>query len=590
MTTHDDQLFQLLSEFETWQDGHALNEQRLVQHDLVLAHLARLYGSLSSHSQHFGLLPSYSLTIEIQEQKPLALSNLLALTATGKLLVCAKAAIPECDNPSENKGLFAIAKPLKLPETLQKTWPVFPFYQVQLEWQAWQSGIDEIVKTGEGLPLGRLKEGQWDADYIPPVMTLPTDKRLWQQALELMNQVSSIANHDKAVAEQVLTLQQSDLSHLSPLAFWQGHCHCLVALKTHPKLADDPAYQKTISKLLSEAFSPWMIGNDLAALRSAWQCVEEGLDKKEKAASKPRRYVSLGWYVTSMVGMMLFLILIGLGLIYQPLSKELTKVDNQIDWLISTPGRIIRDRLKDDSYGPEMVVIPADTFWMGDIQGDGESDEKPVHEVSIKSFAMGRYEVTFAEYDKFAEATARKKPDDEGWGRGNRPVINVSWLEVTAYAEWLSTQTGKEYRLPTETEWEYAARAGTETKYWWGNEETNSWWRDEITGYNKANCSDNDCGDRFEYTAPVGSFAANLFGLYDTAGNVWEWTCSEYEGTYKGKENDCLSKKYSKKDSLLVLRGASWVNDAVWVRSSFRGWEQRSHRDRDVGARLARTL
>ncbi len=130
-------------------------------------------------------------------------------------------------------------------------------------------------------------------------------------------------------------------------------------------------------------------------------------------------------------------------------------------------GKVFRDRLKDGTQGPEMVWIPAGSFRMGDLQAGGDSDEKPVHRVSItQRFAMGRYEVTFAEYDKFAQATGRKKPDDGGWGRGNRPVINVSWHDATAYAEWLSEQTGQTYRLPTEAEWEYAARGGTDTKYW----------------------------------------------------------------------------------------------------------------------------
>ncbi len=238
---------------------------------------------------------------------------------------------------------------------------------------------------------------------------------------------------------------------------------------------------------------------------------------------------------------------------------------------------IFQDTLADGSLGPEMVVIPAGTFRMGDIQGVRDSDEQPVHEVSIERFAMGRYEVTFAEYDQFAEATNRKKPSDIGWGRDDRPVINVSWDNVTAYAEWLSEQTGHPYRLPTEAEWEYAARAGTETKYWWGNE----------IGFNNANCRNSFCDDRFEYTAPVGSFEANPFGLFDVSGNVWEWTCSEYDKKYSG----CINKSKVNDDSLFVLRGGSWFNVAWRLRSANRyfRWLQ-SGRNRDCGVRLARKL
>ncbi|HAI69454.1 MAG TPA: hypothetical protein DCM38_08470, partial [Gammaproteobacteria bacterium] len=238
---------------------------------------------------------------------------------------------------------------------------------------------------------------------------------------------------------------------------------------------------------------------------------------------------------------------------------------------------IFQDTLADGSLGPEMVVIPAGTFRMGDIQGVRDSDEQPVHEVSIERFAMGRYEVTFAEYDQFAEATNRKKPSDIGWGRDDRPVINVSWDNVTAYAEWLSEETGHPYRLPTEAEWEYAARAGTETKYWWGNE----------IGFNNANCRNSFCDDRFEYTAPVGSFEANPFGLFDVSGNVWEWTCSEYDKKYSG----CINKSKVNDDSLFVLRGGSWFNVAWRLRSANRyfRWLQ-SGRNRDCGVRLARKL
>jgi len=119
---------------------------------------------------------------------------------------------------------------------------------------------------------------------------------------------------------------------------------------------------------------------------------------------------------------------------------------------------------------PEMVVIPAGSFQMGCVSGSEHchSDEKPVHEVKIDSFALSKYEVTFEEYDAFTDATGRERADDEGWGRGRRPVINVSWRDAVAYTHWLSDQMGKTYRLPSEAEWEYAARAGTETVYSWG--------------------------------------------------------------------------------------------------------------------------
>jgi formylglycine-generating enzyme required for sulfatase activity len=239
------------------------------------------------------------------------------------------------------------------------------------------------------------------------------------------------------------------------------------------------------------------------------------------------------------------------------------------------PGKVFRDRLKDGSLGPEMVWIPAGSFRMGDIQGGGGSDEKPVHSVSVNGFAMGKYEVTFAEYDKFAEATGRKKPSDSGWGRGNRPVINVSWHDATAYAEWLSQQTGKQYRLPTEAQWEYAARAGTETKYWWGNE----------IGTNKANCSNGSCKDHFKYTAPVGSFAANPFGIYDTVGNVWEWVQDIYSSDYYSSSiYSDPSGPYT--GSSRVYRGSGWNRPASFCRAAYRGFNSPGYRSSRLGFRL----
>ncbi len=250
-------------------------------------------------------------------------------------------------------------------------------------------------------------------------------------------------------------------------------------------------------------------------------------------------------------------------------------------------GKVFRDRLKDGSFGPEMVWVPAGDFRMGEIQSGGDS----VHWVSVKRFGIGKYEVTFAEYDKFAEATGREKPSDEGWGRGNRPVINVSWDDATAYAKWLSQQTSRRYRLPTEAEWEYTARAGTETARYWGN--------DPNDACRYANVHDNTskqenngfswthhkCTDGYAQTAPVGRFKPNNFGLFDMLGNVWEWTCSEYEGKYTGKENMCISQKSG---SPRALRGGAWFIKPWDVRTANRYGNSRDSRNDYVGLRLAR--
>jgi formylglycine-generating enzyme required for sulfatase activity len=217
------------------------------------------------------------------------------------------------------------------------------------------------------------------------------------------------------------------------------------------------------------------------------------------------------------------------------------------------PGDIFRDPLKDNSEGPEMVLIPAGTFRMGGKQ-------------SVESFAMGRYQVTFAEYDYFCEATNREKPEDEDWERDNRPVINVSWHDAVTYTEWLSEQTGQQYRLPTEAEWEYAARAGTDTDYWWGND------IDKTKANYNSNC-----------TTPVGDYDANPFGLYDTSGNVWEWTCSEFTDEYNGKEKECLMKNNKKNR---VLRGGSWDGNPRNVRSADRGRDTPDDRGDGYGFRV----
>jgi serine/threonine-protein kinase len=227
---------------------------------------------------------------------------------------------------------------------------------------------------------------------------------------------------------------------------------------------------------------------------------------------------------------------------------------------------------------PSMVVIPAGTFQMGSKQG--RSNEKPVHPVTIrKPFALGKYEVTFAEYDVFAKATSRKLPDSEGWGRGTRPVMNISWLDAKAYVTWLSRKTRRTFRLPTESEWEYAARAGTESKFSWG---------DKI-GRNHANCD--GCGTRWDNkkTAPVGEFEPNAFGLYDMHGNVWEWVEDCYKDSYwlvpdQGSANTRGYCNYR------VLRGGSWYLNPSDLRSANRSRTEPAKRSPYYGFRVARDL
>mgnify|MGYP005741763229 CR=1 FL=1 len=234
-----------------------------------------------------------------------------------------------------------------------------------------------------------------------------------------------------------------------------------------------------------------------------------------------------------------------------------------------------------------MVVIPGGTFLMGsprDEKGRDE-DEGPQHEVTVPRFALGTCAVTFAEYDWFCEATGRRVPDDDGWGRADRPAIDVSWVDAQAYCRWLSRETGAEYRLPSEAEWEYACRAGTETPFWWGSEISS-----DDANYNGFYTY--GTGSRGEYrqrTVPIRRFRPNPFGLWQMHGNVWEVVEDHWHREYTGAPSDGLA-WIEDGARRIVVRGGSWDNTRTALRSASRGYDLPNARDYKSGFRVARTI
>ena len=201
------------------------------------------------------------------------------------------------------------------------------------------------------------------------------------------------------------------------------------------------------------------------------------------------------------------------------------------------------------------------------------------------AFAVGVYEVTFEEWDACVRAgdCGGYEPDDYGYGRGRHPVTNVSWDNAWRYADWLTAQTGEEYRLLSEAEWEYVARARTETARYWGDSES------EQCRYANGDDDDVSCSDGYENTAPVGSFQPNGFRLYDVLGNVWEWVDDCWNEDYEGAPFDG-STWYRGDCSQRVLRGGSWYLDPDNLRSANRSRFSAGNRLNDDGFRLARTI
>jgi formylglycine-generating enzyme required for sulfatase activity len=298
---------------------------------------------------------------------------------------------------------------------------------------------------------------------------------------------------------------------------------------------------------------------------------------------------------------------------WETVSREMSKTgeyapedDLAILGFLVQSGNLILKAFSNASSEPPMQTIPAGTFQMGDTFGEGDDDELPVHEVTLSAFELARYELTFEEYDLYCDSTGVEKPDDEGWGRGRRPVINVSWYDAVKYCNWLSEKHGyvsvyagideeevtanrfaNGYRLPTEAEWEYATQSGGK-KHRFGNG------RDTLrsSGANfdaRSNLAQeySKLGVFRGESLPVGSFESNQLDLADMSGNVFEWCWDWYDSNYYEKSG---SNNPSGADtgSIRVIRGGSWNFSPADCRATFRDHFSPASHLNYVGFRLAR--
>jgi formylglycine-generating enzyme required for sulfatase activity len=249
-------------------------------------------------------------------------------------------------------------------------------------------------------------------------------------------------------------------------------------------------------------------------------------------------------------------------------------------------GHSFRDRLANGEpcpACPEMVVAPAGTFTMGSPPSEPGryTDEEQVRVTIARPFAVGKFAVTFDQWDACVADRGCNgyRPEDEGWGRGNRPVINVNWDDAKAYAAWLSRKTGKTYRLLSETEREYVTRAGTTTPFWWGS---------SITP-NQANYNGGPNGEFRNRTVRVDSFEANPWGLFNVHGNVWDWTEDCWNDSNQGNPGNGNARTTGDY-GWRVVRGGSWGVVPQVLRAALRLRSSSDGRSSDVGFRLARTL
>ena len=340
-----------------------------------------------------------------------------------------------------------------------------------------------------------------------------------------------------------------------------------------------PALLDRVKARLAPAASVRRADKDIPSRPPGDTGAERALEKPAAAEPPRARTRRRTWLVSGAAAALVLAVAAGLYLGMRPAPAPDTVTDK-------APGEtpLPKGAFRDCPECPELLAVPAGKFTMGSPAAERERDatEGPQREVIFaKPFALGKYPVTFEEYDACAATGAcAYRPPDNGWGRGRQPVVQASWDDAKAYVAWLAKKTGKAYRLPSEAEWEYAARAGTATRYFWG---------DEI-GRGRAACA--GCGSQWDskQPAPAGSFAANAFGLHDMHGNIWQWLEDCWHDSYQGAAADGRAWAASGECKQRALRGGGFFSFPKSLRSAARYHYEPKGRLGNIGLRVARDL
>lgn len=422
---------------------------------------------------------------------------------------------------------------------------------------ALQSAITKLQskdqKTGKKTPDPPTQKTATTAVIEPTNQQIKHTESEQVALVDRINRIEEAQKRTRAQIEQ-LTRAKEELSRLKQEA------EKSMANVAQERRANDEKLQQELAKLIKKKENEHQtLKQELEAVRQQAQkeaellkvqrdaaraMIEKQKEKEESLAShkrysNKRLWIGVGLIAFTALFLGVFLASLVLGptkeapkppppvVKQEPAENKQEPKTEEVEIVKIEPLGLYRDPLK-GGKGPIMIKLPGGLFKMGSKNTLPYHDERPQHKVTLHSFSISKYEITFEQYDWFAAATGRPLPNDEGWGRGKRPVINVSWYDAVEYTKWLTEQTGYQYRMPSEREWEYAAAAGQETTYWWGYKLEKG----------KANCG--VCGSQWDgkQTAPVGSFPANPFGIHDTIGNVLEWTVSCYHPNYRGAPSD----------------------------------------------------